>query len=481
MNGAAMLVALPLLAAFLTPSIGRVSVAAARLLGPVVLLYCIWLVAALWGQALPASVAIGNFAPPLGINLYLDPLSLLFALAVYVLILLAWPWSDASPGQAALLMLLAGSTAALALSGDLFNIFVFYELMSAASFGLIIVRGERTAHLATLRYLVLSGLGTVLFLLGVALVYFHTGTLNLAQLAQMAPERLTGAQGLAAFVLILLGVGVKAELFPVNGWVPEVYAAAPRWLSGLLAGLVSKLAVLALLRMLVLIFDSEQAHAVLLVLGLAGFATGELAAWWARDFVRMLSFSSIGQLGLVFVGFGIGGAAGVMAGIAVALHHMLVKPALFYLAESWGGSLERLQGEARRAPLAAALFVLLALSLVGVPPLPGFWAKLLVVMGLGAKGTALAWTTLAGILLITVVEAGYLFRLVGRFYSKGEPAHAAPQLHGWDFTRALLFGGALVACAVWVTPLGHWLDGASRMAADVPRYIATVLGQGGRP
>ena len=479
MSVAALLVVLPLLAAFLTPSLGRVSLGIARLLGPVVLLFCAGLVANLWlNGSLPVSLAMGGFAPPLGINLYLDPLALLFAMAVFVLTLLSWPWREGSAAQYALLMLLAGSSAALALSGDLFNIFVFYELMAVASFGLIVSEGRRAAHLATIRYLVLSGLGTVFFLLGVAIVYVNTGTLNLAQLATLAPGSLDNMQGLAAFVLILLGVGVKAELFPVNGWVPEVYATAPRWVSGLLAGMVSKLAVLVLLRMLVLVFDFPDAHAVLMVLGLAGFVSGELAAWWAKDFTRMLAFSSIGQLGLVFIGFSISGEAGVIAGLAVALHHLMVKPALFYLAEAWGGSLSRLQGVGRRSPLSALLFILFALSLVGVPPLPGFWAKLLLVVGLGGEGTALAWFTVAGVLAVTVVEASYLFRLVASFYATGEPAHAAPAHRGWNFARALLFGGGLVAAAVAVVPLGEWLALIAREAADVTHYVAVVLQQG---
>ena len=477
MNMAALLVVLPLLAAFLTPSLGRVSLPLARLLGPAVLLFCAGLGANLWiNAALPFSVAVGGFAPPLGINLYLDPVALLFTMAVYLLVLLAWPWQKGSAAQYALLMLLTGSSVALALSGDLFNIFVFYELMAVASFGLIASSQQRAAQLATLRYLVLSGVGTVLFLLGIAIVYVNTGTLNLAHLATLAPTALDNAMGLAAFVLILLGVGVKAELFPVNGWVPEVYATAPRWVSGLLAGLVSKLAVLVLLRMLVLVFDFPDAHAVLLVLGLAGFVTGELAAWWAKDFVRMIAFSSIGQLGLVFVGFSIGGEAGVLAGLAVALHHLLVKSGLFYMAEAWGGSLDRLRGEARRSPLAVALFLLFALSLVGVPPLPGFWAKLLLITGLGGEQTVLAWVGIAGVLAITVVEASYLFRVIAGFWDHPGEKSAHPQ-RGWNLGRALLFGGALLVVTLLVAPLGEWLQSAARELADVPRYVGVVLGE----
>ena len=477
----ALLIALPLLAAFVTPSLGRVSVMATRLLGPLVLLYGVGIVWDVWLQAdaLPASVALGNFRPPLGINLYVDQLALLFALAVFVLTLLSWPWREGRPEQYALLLLLAASSAALALSGDLFNIFVFYELGAVASFGLVVSAGQRAASLATFRYLLLSGMGTVMFLLGIAIVYVNTGTLNLAHLAAVAPQALDNAQGLAAFVLILLGVGVKAELFLVNGWVPEVYATAPRWVSGLLAGMVSKLAVLVLLRLLVLVFDFPEAHQVLLVLGVAGFVSGELAAWWARDFTRMLAFSSIGQLGLVFVAFGISGEAGLLAGLAIALHHLLVKPALFYLSEAWGGSLQRLRGVGWRSPLSALLFILFALSLIGVPPLPGFWAKLVLILGLGGQGDAVSAMAIAAVLSVTVVEAAYLLRLITSFYERpGDEAPQAPAHRGWDITRALLFGAALVLAGIWIMPLGDWLGGVAGDASDVTRYVVTVFQRG---
>jgi len=479
MNAVALLVVLPLLAAFLTPSLGRVSGLAAKLLGPAVLLFClglVWYYAAANGQ--PFSIALGDFLPPFGINLYVDSLALLFAGIVFLLVFLAWPWSDGSREQYALLMLLAGSSAALALSGDLFNIFVFYELGAVASFGLVVSAGTRAAYLATFRYLLISGLGSVLFLLGIAIVYVNTGTLNLAQLAALAPQSLNNMQGMAAFVLILLGVGVKAELFLVNSWVPEVYATSPGWVSGLLAGMVSKLAVLVLLRLLILVFDFPDAHNLLLLLGVAGFVSGELAAWWARDFRRMLAFSSIGQLGLVFIGFSISGEAGVMAGLAVALHHVLVKPALFYLAESWGGALTRLQGAGRRSPLSAAIFILFALSLIGVPPLPGFWAKMLVILGLAGEGGNLQIVAIAAVLVVTVVEAAYLLRLVARFYTVDEPREPAPKQAGWNIARALLFGLGLLLATVLVLPLGDWLLSVSREALDLSHYVTVVLQRG---
>ena len=234
----------------------------------------------------------------------------------------------------------------------------------------------------------ISALGSVIALLGIGLIYFTTGTLNLAHLATLS-DQLATPQGLAAFAMLLIGFGVKAELFPVNGWVPEVYAATGKRVAALLAGLASKLAVLVIVRLLMLVFPHEEARQLMLLLGILGVLFGELAAWQARDVTRMLAWSSIGQLGVVFIAFSLPGNAGLIAGVAVAMHHLVVKSAMFLLAERWGGAIERLQGRAADSRLGAALFVLFALSLLGLPPLPGFWSKFLVLGGLAQAADSL--------------------------------------------------------------------------------------------
>jgi formate hydrogenlyase subunit 3/multisubunit Na+/H+ antiporter MnhD subunit len=424
-------------------------------------------------------VALGGFAPPLGIVFHVDRLALLFAMAVPVFTLLFWDWStdsrEDSQGRArqdALMLLLAASATGLALSGDLFNIYVFYELMAVASFGLVSLRGTGPAQIATVRYLLLSAFGSVLALAGIAILYAQTGTLNLAQLGQLAPTTLQGPAGLAAFALMLVGFGVKAELFPVNTWVPEVYATAPARIAGLLAGLISKLAVLVVVRLLVVVYQDTGAAQLMLVLGTLTILFGEFAAWRARDFPRMIGFSSIGQLGIVFIAFSIPGPWGVLAGLAVALHHLLIKSALFSLANRWSGSLERLAGGARSAPVAAGLFVLLALSLIGVPPLPGFWTKILVLAGLAQEGSGLHLLALGAILLVTAIEANYLFRFATMLYRKSD---RPPARHGrQEIGVAVLVGVAIVALTVRIDPVGDTLRSIAREAADRSAYISTV-------
>jgi formate hydrogenlyase subunit 3/multisubunit Na+/H+ antiporter MnhD subunit len=474
-----LLFALPLLAAFLLPVVWRASPIAGRLFGPLVLAVNVVVGLLAWddvaGQALV--IALGGFQPPFGIAFYIDRLALLFAVAVSLAILLLWPAGrdgDSAVREATLTLVLAAAGTGLAMSGDLFNIYVFYELTAVASYGLAAARGTGAGYAATMRFVVIGSFGAALMLIGVALVYQAAGTLNLAQLAQVAPGTLDGPLGLAAFVFMLFGAGVKAELFPVNTWVPEVYGAASKRVAGLLAGIISKLALLIILRLLVLVFQHAEAQQILLLLGVSGVITGELAAWRARDLTRMLAYSSIAQLGVMFIAFSIPGEAGVFAGLAVALHHMVVKPALFLLAGRWGGAVERLDGAAQASPLAAALFILLALSLIGIPPLPGFWAKFLVVSSaLAQPGAAHAFAA-AAILFAAVVEASYLFRVVARLYRR-LPAARLPQAPGRrDLAVGSLLGAGLVAAVLWLAPVGDGLQGIAAEAADRDGYIRAV-------
>lgn len=474
-QNAVLLVALPLLGAFLLPVVERVSAAAGRWFGPLLMLIVTLLGVQMWLQLGAAAVAVnmGDFAAPLGIPLYVDRLALFLALSVSAGCLLLWPGgAQADLRYRTLTLVLAGAGAGLALSGDLFNIYVFYELAAVVSYGLSVVRGTPASWAAALRYLVLSGFAAALALAGIALIYQATGTLNLAHLAELAPGTLDGAQGLAAFVLLLAGFGVKAELFPLNGWVPEVYAVAPRRVSALLAGVVSKLALLVILRLLVLIFPQPEAH-TLLVLGMLGILSAELAAWRAPDLTRMLAFSSIGQLGIVFVAFSVSGEAGVVAGLAVGLHHLLVKPALFLLAERWGGAIRSLGGAARLSPLASGLFLLLALSLIGVPPLPGFWAKLLVLQALAIDLGPLQMLAMTSILAGAVLEANYLLRAFAAMLDKPDgrspPRHAA-----YDLALASVLGLLLLAAVPALAPVSQQLRGIAADTVDTAGYIRVV-------
>jgi formate hydrogenlyase subunit 3/multisubunit Na+/H+ antiporter MnhD subunit len=472
-------VVLPLLGAFLLPLTRDNALAwLGRLFGPLLLAVSAWILFMHWSTfSAPQVVILGGFAPPLGIVFYIDRLALLFALAVPLMTLLLWPGDaekDALRRQS-LTLLLAASLTGLALSGDLFNIYVFYELAAVASYGLVAGSGSAAGYLAAFRYLLVSALGSVIGLLGIGLIYFETGTLNLAHLATLSDE-LASPQGLAAFAMLVIGFGVKAELFPVNGWVPEVYAAANRRVAALLAGLASKLAVLVIVRVLLLVFPGEEARQLLLMLGILGVITGELAAWQARDLSRMLAWSSIGQLGIVFIAFSLPGEAGLIAGVAVAMHHLVVKTALFLLAERWGGSIDKLRGAAGVSALGAGLFVLFALSLLGLPPLPGFWSKFLVLGGLAEAATAMHYLAMTVVLTGTVLEGAYLLRVITTLYASPDDTSAPQSQKGSSLLASALLGVALIAAAVLIEPLWQTLGDIAAQGVDTAGYTQAVLG-----
>ena len=473
---------LPLLGAFLLPLLAHGALRRlAVLFGPGLLALAALLLFGAWSTyESPYAIALGGFAPPLGITFYIDRLALLFALAVPLVTLLLWPGGsdEASVRRQSLTLLLAASLTGLAMSGDLFNLYVFYELAAVASYGLAAGSGSGAAFVAAFRYLLLSALGSVIALFGIALIYFKTGTLNLAQLATLS-EQLANPQGLAAFAMLVIGFGVKAELFPVNGWVPEVYGAASRRVAALLAGLASKLVVLAIVRILLLVFPGEEARQLLLVLGILGVVSGELAAWQARDIARMLAWSSIGQLGVVFIAFSLPGTIGLVAGVTVALHHLVVKSALFLIAERWGGAIDGLRGAAASSWLGAALFVLFALSLLGLPPLPGFWSKFLVLSGLAEGGTTLQLLALAAILIGTVIEGAYLMRVLTRLYAAPDSQSPPPPQRRSSLLASGLLASVLIGAALLINPLWQGLNELAVAGVDTAGYVQTVLGPTG--
>jgi formate hydrogenlyase subunit 3/multisubunit Na+/H+ antiporter MnhD subunit len=471
-------IAVPLGAAFLMPVAANVDHRLARWLGLGALLAALAITIGLAGDIFaggPLTAAMGGFKAPLGIVLVADRLAILLVIALQLAGLMFWGGGTVSdPRTDALLVLLTGAGTGLALSGDLFNVFVFYEITAVASYGLVAGAGTGAAIAAALRYLIVGALGSSLILLGIALVYGLTGTLNLADIARLAPQRLEGAGGLTAFLLLVLGFGVKAELVPVNTWVPEVYGTASARVSALLAGVVSKLAIVVILRLVVLAFPVERAHELLLLLGMAGVVIGELAALTSTTLAQALAYSSIAQLGLVAIAFSISGTAGIAAGLALAAHHAVVKPAFFALAEGWRGQIAGLTGAARRAPLGGAVLVLLVLSIIGLPPLPGFWAKYLLLTA--AFAAAKPVVTLAAILVLAavVVEAAYLLRIVAVAYTPDAKADVAALSTG-HAVRAGLLAAALVVAMVYTTPLIEWTRAIAVEAGDAKSYVARVL------
>ncbi|SEH07713.1 complex I subunit 5 family protein [Candidatus Venteria ishoeyi] len=479
MIGPVLLIALPFLGAFLLPLVYQHYLRAAYWAAPMVVITNLIIALALWfGVSMvgPQSLLMGGFAAPLGITYYIDHLALLFIILLLAGSLSLWlgAWHRRLQEEM-LTLLLIGSGTGMALSGDLFNIYVFFEIMAVASYGLTASRrhcGQSFA--ASLRFLIVGALGSSMLLLGIALIYALTGTLNLSHLAVLAPELLHGTTGLAAFTFMLIGLGVKAELFAVNTWVPEVYAHAPIRVIALLGGFVSKLAMLIIVRLLLLLYAGSDAYLILLVFGALGLLTAEFAALHATDLRRILAYSSMGQLGLIAIAFSIPGEAGLIAGVALAAHHAVAKPALFLLIENWGGHWQKLSGAVKVAPLASIIFVIMTLSLIGVPPLPGFWAKLLLFQAGLTAGGIFNWAIVL-IVLTTLIETAYWLRINRQLFQSENnqpPVNIPPDRELWPAALLLVL---LLLISLNIGTISDELTQMAYHANDTETYIKHTL------
>ena len=286
-------------------------------------------------------------------------------------------------------LILAGGLCATFLVGDLFTLFVAFEVMLTASYVLLTLGARQAQVRAGMTYVVISLLSSTLFVTAIALVYTATGTLNLADLAGKMGD-LPGGVRMAFSVLFLIVFGIKAGLFPLFFWLPDSYPTAPSPVTAVFAGLLTKVGVYAIIRVETLLFPTSRPTTLILVLAGLTMVIGVLGAIAQDDFKRILSFLIVSSIGFVVMGLGIFTVASIAAAIFYVVNHIVVKTSLFLtggLVEHVGGS-SRLLGVGnmvRTAPVLAVLFAIPALSLTGVPPFAGFVAKFaLVDSGFGA-------------------------------------------------------------------------------------------------
>lgn len=281
------------------------------------------------------------------------------------------------------LVLAAGVSGAF-LAGDLFNLYVGFEVLLAASYVLLTLGGTTDRIRAGAVYVVVALLSSLVFLTAVGLAYAATGTVNLAQLAERLPD-VDPAVRLAIQLSLLLGFGIKAAIFPLSAWLPDSYPTAPAPVTAVFAGLLTKVGVYAVIRTQSLLFPatgagSQRVDDVLMVLALLTMVIGILGAVAQDDIKRLLSFTLVSHIGFMIFGVSLAGSAATAAAIFYVIHHITVQTSLFLvvgLVERRGGttSLERLGGMARVAPALAILFFVPAMNLAGIPPFSGFLGK----------------------------------------------------------------------------------------------------------
>jgi multicomponent Na+:H+ antiporter subunit D len=304
------------------------------------------------------------------------------------------------------LVLIAGVSNAF-LAGDLFNLYVGFEILLMASYVLLTLGGSAPRVRAGITYVVVSLTSSLIFLAAIALIYASTGTLTMAQLA-IRLGRLPDGMQLLLESMLLIAFGIKAAVFPLSAWLPDSYPTAPAPVTAVFAGLLTKVGVYAIIRTQTLLFPGGGLGDLLMWAGLATMVIGILGAVAQTDIRRMLSFTLVSHIGYMVFGIALGTAAGLAGAIFYVAHHIAIQTTLFLVAgliERQGGStsVNRLGGLAKRSPLLAVLFFVPAMNLAGIPPFSGFIGKVGLLQAGVADGSPLALTLVAGGVLTSLL------------------------------------------------------------------------------
>lgn len=444
----------------------------------------------------PLVIDVGGWAAPVGIDLVADRLSALMltvSSAVTLCVLLySLAQGEADGDEAApvsiyhptYLILTAGVANAF-LSGDLFNIYVGFEILLAASYVLLTLGGTGERIRAGSIYVVVALLSSVLFLVAIGLTYAATGTVNLAQLAVRLPEIDPNIR-LLLQILLLLAFGIKAAIFPLSAWLPDSYPTAPAPVTAVFAGLLTKVGVYAIIRVQTLLFPEGRLDDVLMWAALATMVVGILGAVAQDDLKRLLSFTLVSHIGYMIFGVALATEAGWTAAIYYVAHHITVQTALFLVAgliERRGGttSLDALGGLAKGAPLLAILFFVPAMNLAGIPPLSGFLGKVGLMQAGAQVGTPLALTLIVGGIVTSLLTLYALIKAWNKAFWQTPPAelpHTHLPLGMIGPTAALVVLG--VGLTIGAGPLYGYTHRAAEALDERTPYIEAVLPDGRR-
>ncbi|AXV14743.1 Na+/H+ antiporter subunit D [Neorhizobium sp. SOG26] len=424
----------------------------------------------------PVTMVMGRWLPPFGIAFTADLFGAAMALAAAVVALAVGIYalvdiegSGRRYGFFPFLMLLMAGVSGAFLTGDIFNLYVWFEVLLISSFGLLILGSEPEQIDGALKYAILNLVATTLFLISVGYLYAIFGTLNMADIARKAGELRDTAPLVTLTTLFILAFGMKAAAFPVNFWLPASYHTPRIVVSALFGGLLTKVGIYALIRVTVMLFPVER-ETLSLILAVSAVLTmmlGAIGALAQTDIRRLIGYLVIAGIGNILAGVSIGTPAAISGAMLYALHSMVTMTALYvvagraaHLAGSW--SLASLGGLYRQAPWFSAASLLLFLAAAGLPPLSGLWPKVAL---LKASLDIGAWWLAAGILLSAFLITLSLARvfLLAYWRPQAETPPAPKAAHGW---RSVLPIGALTALVLWFGLLPEPLLALSQAAAD---------------
>lgn len=434
---------------------------------------------------------VGSWPAPFGIVLVADMLAATMVVLTGIIGFATAIYSLADIGRMSekfgfyplLHLLLAGVNGAF-LTGDIFNLYVWFEVMLVASFALLILGGERAQMEGAIKYVTLNLFSSMVFLTAVGLTYGLTGTLNMAHIG----ERLASVEnhGLITVIamLYLVAFGVKAAAFPFFFWLPASYHTPKVAVSALFAALLTKVGVYALFRVFTLIFNQEvgYTHDILLWVAVLTMLTGVLGAAAQYEFRRILSFHIISQIGYMILGLALFTPLALVGGVFYIMHHIIVKANLFLISGitfmmKGTHELRLLGGIYRTHPLLGVLFLIPALSLAGLPPLSGFFAKFIIIRaGIEAE----AYWAVAVALVVGLLTLYSMVKIWAEVFWKKQPEGVATNAASdrsliWMWIPVVMLASMTVAIGLYGQPIYAMASMAAEQLLDPSRYIEAVL------
>ena len=379
------------------------------------------------------SYALGKWMPPIGIEYIIDKVAIIpviiisgisFIATIFAYKIMPEEIEKKSISKVYSLWLLAiAGLLGLVTTGDAFNLFVFLEISSLASVALVAMgaQKDKQALVAAYNYLIIGAVGATLYVIGVGLLYGISGTLNLADLTSRISDLNNNKALIAGFVFMIIGIMVKAAVFPLHIWLPRAYAYAPSAVSVLLAATATKASLYILARILFAVFENSENLInntlvfVILPLSIIAMFAGTIMAIYEKDIKRLLAHSSVAQIGYITLAFGIGTKASIAAGFIHMFNHALIKGGLFIAITSISFYIKKrvtinnLSGLGRAMPITFFCFVLCSLSLAGLPLTAGFISKLyLIKASISADGIWIAML----ILISSALSVVYLWKMI---------------------------------------------------------------------
>lgn len=430
-------VIIPLGGAFLTSLIGRFSKRFSDFMGNIVTLslsvisfYAISMV----NRFHVLVYEVGGWRPPFGISLVLDGFSSFMLVTVNLISVMITifainymeKFTTKWKFYTLFLLMLAGMNGVI-ITGDIFNLFVFLEIASVASYALVAYGTEMDELEASFKYTVMSSVASIFVLLGIGLLYAYSGTLNMADLAHYLASTPTATVVKFVMVLFLMGFGLKAAIVPFHAWLPDAHPSAPAPISAALSGVVIKaLGIYCLVRIFFNVFGAgKEMLAIIAFLGVLSIMVGVLLAIGQWDFKRLLAYHSISQVGYIMLGIGLGTPLGILGGLFHLFNHSIFKSLLFLTSgsiEYTAGTrnLEEMGGLREKLPVTSNTNFIASMSIAGIPPFNGFWSKLIIILACiqaGKLGYAL-WAVLGSILTLSSFMKVQKYAFFGKLKEK---------------------------------------------------------------